>query len=592
MGPRPVIFVSAVTQELKSARDLVAKALLRLGYEADWEDLFGIGQGDIRQILREKIDRSAGVIQLIGRRYGTDTPEPHTPFGRVSYTQFEAHYARQQGKKVWYLVIGDTYPADPTTPEPAELTELQRTYRERVASESYLYHPIANPDALLAAALDLRDELAPLRKRWNRWAALVLALLVLSAGLGVWMVKEQAHIEHIATDPHALRARLEEKIDQTFEQKRQSLLAAKAPPPEIDALYRWRDRAEGQVAEAVAFITARAADPGSPIITRAAAILEERGVDATLEFLDDTLKARRQRRKEEGRQLAEASLMKAGLYESQWETSEQERALRDAIADAPDWWLPHNQLGLMLHARAQWAAAEQEFEAARQVLPAEAETTLLNNLAQLYKATNRLAEAEPLMERALKIDEKSFGPEHPDVAIRLNNLATLYQVTNRLAEAEPLMERALKIDEKSFGPEHPEVAIDLNNLAQLYKDTNRLAEAEPLMDRALKIDEKSFGPEHPNVAIRLNNLAQLYQATNRLAEAEPRMRRSVVIFLKVFRKTGHPHPDLDSVLSNYALILTEMSVTEAEIRQRLTGAAREAGVSPEGVAALRKRLNQ
>ena len=38
---------------------------------------------------------------------------------------------------------------------------------------------------------------------------------------------------------------------------------------------------------------------------------------------------------------------------------------------------------------------------------------------------------------------------------------------------------ALAIDEKSFGPEHPNVARDLGNLALLLKDTNRSAEAEP-----------------------------------------------------------------------------------------------------------------
>jgi len=32
------------------------------------------------------------------------------------------------------------------------------------------------------------------------------------------------------------------------------------------------------------------------------------------------------------------------------------------------------------------------------------------------KDTNRLGEAEPLMKRALTIDEKSYGPEHPKVA--------------------------------------------------------------------------------------------------------------------------------------------------------------------------------
>ena len=108
-----------------------------------------------------------------------------------------------------------------------------------------------------------------------------------------------------------------------------------------------------------------------------------------------------------------------------------------------------------------------------------------------------MREAEPLMRRALAIDEKSFGPDHPDVARDLNNLAQLLQATNRLAEAEPLMRRALAIDEKSFGPDHPDVAIDLNNLAQLLQATNRLAEAEPLMRRALAIDEKASAPIIP-----------------------------------------------------------------------------------------------
>ncbi|MCG8456839.1 MAG: tetratricopeptide repeat protein, partial [Holophagales bacterium] len=153
----------------------------------------------------------------------------------------------------------------------------------------------------------------------------------------------------------------------------------------------------------------------------------------------------------------------------------------------------------------------------------------LNNLAQLLKATNRLAEAEPLMRRALQIGHESYGPDHPRVAIRLNNLAQLLQATNRSSEAEPLMRRALRIDEESYGPDHPAVAADLNSLAHLLQATNRLSEAEPLIRRALWIDEESFGPDHPAVAVGLNNLAQPLKATNRLAEAEPLMRRALQI---------------------------------------------------------------
>ena len=81
------------------------------------------------------------------------------------------------------------------------------------------------------------------------------------------------------------------------------------------------------------------------------------------------------------------------------------------------------------------------------------------------------------------------GEPHLNYGSALSNLALLLQATNRLSEAEPLMRRALAIDEQSFGPEHPKVARDLNNLAQLLQATNRLAEAESLMRRALQINE-------------------------------------------------------------------------------------------------------
>ena len=39
------------------------------------------------------------------------------------------------------------------------------------------------------------------------------------------------------------------------------------------------------------------------------------------------------------------------------------------------------------------------------------------------------------MRRALAIDEQSYGPDHPDVAIRLNNLARCFRT--RTASPRP-----------------------------------------------------------------------------------------------------------------------------------------------------------
>ncbi|MBL7033859.1 MAG: tetratricopeptide repeat protein, partial [Candidatus Delongbacteria bacterium] len=57
----------------------------------------------------------------------------------------------------------------------------------------------------------------------------------------------------------------------------------------------------------------------------------------------------------------------------------------------------------------------------------------------MLEKTNRLSEAESLYGRALEINEKSLGPDHPETARNLNNLALLFQATNRLMEAEPLL---------------------------------------------------------------------------------------------------------------------------------------------------------
>lgn len=88
---------------------------------------------------------------------------------------------------------------------------------------------------------------------------------------------------------------------------------------------------------------------------------------------------------------------------------------------------------------------------------------LMNQLGVMYLTKSLYREAEPLMRRALAIDEASFGEDHPDVAIDLNNLAALLQAINRLTDAEPLMRRALVIFIESVGAEHPSSRIVMDN---------------------------------------------------------------------------------------------------------------------------------
>jgi tetratricopeptide (TPR) repeat protein len=203
----------------------------------------------------------------------------------------------------------------------------------------------------------------------------------------------------------------------------------------------------------------------------------------------------------------------------------------------------------------------------------------LNNLALLLQATNRPAEAEPLYRRALAIAEKNYGSNHSSVALNLNNLAQLLLAANDLAQAETLMRRALAIDEKTYGPDHPSVARDLNNLANLLQATNRLADAEPLMRRVLAMQEARLGSDHPHVAIGLNNLSQLLQVTSRLEEAEPLLRRALAIDEKVL---GPGHPNVAIRLNNLGLLLQATNrLAEAEPLHRRAVAILGTSLGPD-----------
>ena len=193
---------------------------------------------------------------------------------------------------------------------------------------------------------------------------------------------------------------------------------------------------------------------------------------------------------------------------------------------------------------------------------------LMSQVGMLLLTKADFCEAEPLMRRALRIDEANYGKDHPDVAIDLNNLAGLLQATDRLLEAEPLMRRSLRIDEESYGQDHPRVALDLNNLAGLLQATDRLVDAETMMRRSLQIDDASYGKDHPAVAKNLNNLAGLLRVTNRLAEVEPLMQRSLRILIAL-KQQGYLHPNLEAGINNYISFLYPKGLSKEAIQAKI-----------------------
>jgi tetratricopeptide (TPR) repeat protein len=92
------------------------------------------------------------------------------------------------------------------------------------------------------------------------------------------------------------------------------------------------------------------------------------------------------------------------------------------------------------------------------------------------------------------------------VAEILNNAGCYQQHLADFDEARKSLERALKIDEKAFGLEHPSVAIRANNLGSVLQDLGEMEKARRCFERALRIFQKFFGDNHPSTRRAKANL--------------------------------------------------------------------------------------
>ena len=182
----------------------------------------------------------------------------------------------------------------------------------------------------------------------------------------------------------------------------------------------------------------------------------------------------------------------------------------------------------------------------------------LQTLTKLYLEKGFYGDTEVHLKHLLLIREKLLGPNHPDVAMSLNKLAEYFifmgkfgLLTHKIrsVEAEPLCKRALEINKKTFGSNHPSVAITISNLAELYKNQQRYVYAEPLFKQALETQKQILGPNHPDVATILNNLAEMYAAQGKYADAEPLFKQALAIKEKAF---GENHLDVVVILENLA----------------------------------------
>jgi len=172
----------------------------------------------------------------------------------------------------------------------------------------------------------------------------------------------------------------------------------------------------------------------------------------------------------------------------------------------------YHNIGGILHSKGDFTSAEQPgrraWEISRRLLGEDDPRTLFDAVAYaaILDGLQRYDESEAIYRRALAIFEKTFGPEHYEVAANLHNLAAVLCARGDLVQAEQLYRRALAVKEKLLGADSTDAALTLNNLGALLNLAGRPEEAAGLLERAVTVLQDRVAPDHPHLALARANL--------------------------------------------------------------------------------------
>jgi tetratricopeptide (TPR) repeat protein len=148
-----------------------------------------------------------------------------------------------------------------------------------------------------------------------------------------------------------------------------------------------------------------------------------------------------------------------------------------------------NNLATLYLDTRQYAKAETEMTRAlpvyqRNVRPDDPELTVaLSNMFIVLTAQHRSAEGEPYLRRALAIVEKSF-PGSLKMANLQICLAALEAERANLKESASLLQKAMAIQERVLGPDHPELAHALAAYSTVLRRLHQKTEAKNALNRS------------------------------------------------------------------------------------------------------------
>ncbi len=141
----------------------------------------------------------------------------------------------------------------------------------------------------------------------------------------------------------------------------------------------------------------------------------------------------------------------------------------------------------------------------------------MQDLARVEEPLGHEAEVVSLLDRADRLTEREVGPDHPDTAESAHRLAQALLQVGDLDRAEPLVRRALAVQEATYGERG--IAAVLVTLGTLLDRKGQPDEGLSLIRRGIALHHASYPATHPVNALDAVALAEALLRRGQLAEA-------------------------------------------------------------------------
>jgi non-specific serine/threonine protein kinase/serine/threonine-protein kinase len=222
----------------------------------------------------------------------------------------------------------------------------------------------------------------------------------------------------------------------------------------------------------------------------------------------------------------------------------------------------------------------------------EVQARLMHTMGDVYGSLGLYSQQQPLLEKALAIDNRVLGAKDRETLSTELSIARLYGFQGKYDDELQLLNRILPVQQRVLGPDDPDTLLTIYNQGWALDGMGKSADAVAKYREALEGQQRVLGPDNQATLTTKDDLATTLDSEGKFADAE-KMNREALDGMQ--HTLGPDHPLTLRSSANLAGVLIDeghFADAEALYRKVLAGQQRVLGPADRSSLATAANLAQ